>query len=96
MSSLGISESDIVEIYRSSGRSMQTRWQLFQKQADITKGVRGDANVLYAWLACSKEELSTMMEYGLSHYDLSPSKCIYGIGVHLAVVTHPYVWLVII
>ncbi|RHN44305.1 putative poly(ADP-ribose) polymerase, catalytic domain-containing protein [Medicago truncatula] len=91
MSSLGISESDIVGIYRSSGRSMQMRLQLFEKQADIIKGIRGVANIRYAWLACSKEEISTMMEYELSHYELSPSKCIYGPGVHLAAITHPFV-----
>jgi hypothetical protein len=96
MGSFGISESNIVEIYRNSGRLMQTRLQLFQKQANITNGVRGDANVRYAWLACSKKELSTMMEYGLSHYELSPSRCIYGFGVHLAAVTYPSLWLVII
>ena len=96
MNSLGISESDIVESYRSSGRSMQMRLQLLQKQVDITKGVLGDANVHYAWLACSKEDLSTMVEYGPGHYELSSSKCIYGFGVHLAVVTHPNVRLVII
>jgi len=96
MNSLGITESDIVEIYRSSGRLMQMRLKLFQKQADITKEVQGHANVRYAWLACSKEELSIIMEYGPSHYELSPRKCIYGFGVHLAAVTYPFVWLVII
>jgi hypothetical protein len=96
MNSLGISESDIVKIYRSSRRSMQMRLKLFQKQADITKEVQGHANVRYAWLACSKEELSTIMEYGPGHYELSPPKCIYGFGVHLAAITHPYIWLVII
>jgi hypothetical protein len=35
-----------------------------------------------------------MMEYGLGHNGLSASKCIYGAGVHLAAVSHPYAWLV--
>jgi hypothetical protein len=96
MTALGITESHIIEIYRSSGRLMQRRLDLFQKQADITKGARGDANVRYAWLACSKEELSIMMKYGVGHYELSPSKCKYGFGVHLAAVTYPYLWFVII
>lgn len=94
MTTLGVTNADIVEIYRSSGISMQARLELFQKQAEITKGVQGDANVRYAWLACSKEELSTMMEYGLGYNGLSASKCIYGAGVHLAAVSHPYAWLV--
>ncbi|XP_061343034.1 inactive poly [ADP-ribose] polymerase RCD1-like [Gastrolobium bilobum] len=89
MSSFGSTGTDIVEIYRCSGSSMQVRLELFQKQAEITKKIHGDANVQYAWLASSKGELSTMMEYGLGHCRLSVSKCIYGIGVHLAAVTCP-------
>jgi len=94
MVALGITESNIIEIYRNSGKLMQTRLDLFKMQVDITKKLKGDANVRYAWLACSKEELSTMMEYGLSHYGLSPPKCLYGFGVHLAALNHPYAWLV--
>ncbi|KAK7307329.1 hypothetical protein VNO77_40283 [Canavalia gladiata] len=89
MSSFGSSDSDIVEIYRCSGVSMQSRLELFQKQAEITKKIHGDANIQYAWLASSKGELSIMMEYGLGHCRRSTSKCIYGIGVHLAAVNCP-------
>ncbi|KHN38948.1 Inactive poly [ADP-ribose] polymerase RCD1 [Glycine soja] len=89
MCSFGSTDSDIVEIYHCSGASMQARWELFQKQAEITKKNHGEANIRYAWLASSKGELSTMMNYGLSHYGLSGSKCTYGIGVHLAAVTCP-------
>ncbi|KAL5173098.1 putative inactive poly [ADP-ribose] polymerase SRO1 [Glycine soja] len=84
MSSFGSTDSDIVEIYQCSGASMQARWELFQKQAEITKKNNGEANIRYAWLASSKGELSTMMNYGLSHYGLSGPKCTYGIGVHYA------------
>jgi hypothetical protein len=76
--------------------STKRRLELFRKHADITKEVQGDANFRYAWLACSTEELSKMTEYGLRHYGLSPSKGIYGFGVHLTVVTQPYAWLVFI
>jgi len=96
MAFLGFTESDIVEVYRNSGKSMQMRLDLFKMQVDITKEVKGDANVRYAWFSCSKEELSTMMEHGLSHCGISPSKCLYGFGFHLAAVTHPYVRLVFI
>ncbi|RZC27971.1 Inactive poly [ADP-ribose] polymerase RCD1 isoform C [Glycine soja] len=89
MSSFGSTDSDIAEIYQCSGASMQARWELFQKQAELTKKNHGEANIRYAWLASSKGELSTMMNYGLSHYGLSGSKCTYGIGVHLAAVTCP-------
>jgi len=96
MTTFGITESDVVEIYRNSGMSTQKWLELFQKQADITKGVQGDVNIRYAWLPCSKEELSKMKEYGLHHNGLSPTKGIYGFGVHLTAVTRPYAWLVFI
>ncbi|KEH39084.1 inactive poly [ADP-ribose] polymerase RCD1, putative [Medicago truncatula] len=58
MTILGITESDIVDIYCNSSMLMQTRLELFQKQADLTNGIQGEANVRYAWIACSKDELS--------------------------------------
>ncbi|XP_058763567.1 inactive poly [ADP-ribose] polymerase RCD1-like [Vicia villosa] len=90
MATFGISEGDIVDVYRNLGSLMQARLELFQKQADITKLLHSDANVRYGWLACSKNELSTMMEYGLGHNALLSSKFIYGLGIHLAAVIHPY------
>ncbi|XP_020203067.1 inactive poly [ADP-ribose] polymerase RCD1 [Cajanus cajan] len=89
MNSFGSTDSDIVEISHCSGASMQARWELFHKQAEITKKIHGEANIRYAWLASSKGELSTMMQYGLGHCGLSRSKCTYGIGVHLAADTCP-------
>ncbi|XP_047167279.1 inactive poly [ADP-ribose] polymerase RCD1-like isoform X1 [Vigna umbellata] len=89
MSSFGSSDSDIIEIYHCSGASMQARLELFQKQAEITKKIHGEANIRYAWLAFSKRDLSTMMEYGLGHCGLSGPKCTYGIGVHLAAASCP-------
>jgi hypothetical protein len=96
MTVVGITESDIVDIFHNSSMSTKRRLELFRKHADITKEVQGDANFRYAWLACSTEELSKMTEYGLRHYGLSPSKGIYGFGVHLTAVTQPYAWLVFI
>lgn len=88
MSSFG--RADLVEIYPFSSTLMQSRLELFEKQAEITKHCHGDANVQYAWLASSKGELSTMMKCGLGHCGLSASKCTYGIGVHLAAATCPF------
>ncbi|XP_061352066.1 inactive poly [ADP-ribose] polymerase RCD1-like [Gastrolobium bilobum] len=88
MSSFG--STDLVELYRCSSTLMQARLELFHKQAEITENCRGDANVRYAWLASSKEELSTLIKYGLGHCGLSASKCTHGVGVHLAAATCPY------
>ncbi|XP_068344961.1 inactive poly [ADP-ribose] polymerase RCD1-like isoform X2 [Pyrus communis] len=82
----GMSSFDVVEvldIYQCSSTLMQARLELFQKQVEITKTFRGDANIRYAWLASSKGELSSIMMYGLGHSGLAMNKSIYGTGVHL-------------
>ncbi|KAF5935907.1 hypothetical protein HYC85_027036 [Camellia sinensis] len=66
--------ADIVDIYRGSSTSMQARLELFHKQVEITKKFRGDANVQYAWLPCSKGVLSSIMMYGLGHCGTSKIK----------------------
>lgn len=73
----------IVEVSSGSGIVMQARWELFQKQVEITKRYRGDANVRYAWLPSSKEALSSVMTYGLGDCGITKSKSTYGIGVLL-------------
>ncbi|XP_057452806.1 inactive poly [ADP-ribose] polymerase RCD1-like [Lotus japonicus] len=90
MNSFGNTNFEIVETYHCSGASMQARLELFRAQAKITKIIHGDANVRYAWLHFSKEELSTMIDHGLGHCVLSTNKSIYGVGVHLSAVSCPY------
>ncbi|KAF5947262.1 hypothetical protein HYC85_013219 [Camellia sinensis] len=52
--------ANILEINRCSGNVMQTRWEIFQKQIEITQRYRGDPNVRYAWLASTKDALPTV------------------------------------
>ncbi|KAM4085200.1 hypothetical protein ACJW30_10G008800 [Castanea mollissima] len=80
---------DNLNTYRCESTSIQDRFELFQKQAELTQKCRGDANVQYAWLACSKGELPTILTYGLG-CGLSTIKSMYGIGVHLAAANCPY------
>ncbi|KAF5735035.1 hypothetical protein HS088_TW15G00534 [Tripterygium wilfordii] len=75
---------EILDLYRCSSASMPARLELFEKQVEITKKYRGDANVHYAWLASSRGALSTIMMYGLGHYGPFITTSKYGIGVHLA------------
>ncbi|KAM7260246.1 hypothetical protein ACFE04_015987 [Oxalis oulophora] len=75
---------DIVDVYRCTGGSMVARFELFQKQVEITKTYRGNANVKCGWLASSKEAISTLMMYGIGHCKKSTTRSAYGIGVHLA------------
>ncbi|XWS49296.1 hypothetical protein CRYUN_Cryun13aG0151600 [Craigia yunnanensis] len=73
---------DILDIKPCS--STQYRLELFQKQVQIMKKYRGNANVQYAWLASSKSALPTIRMHGLGHCGLSAIPHIYGTGVHLA------------
>ncbi|EXB66504.1 Inactive poly [ADP-ribose] polymerase RCD1 [Morus notabilis] len=81
--------TDIIDIYPCLGTSLQSRRALFENQAEITKECRGDANVQYAWLASSKEALSTLMVHGLGYCGRSTIKSTYGIGVHMAAADFP-------
>jgi len=82
--------AEILDTYCCSSTSMQARLELFQKQVELTKKCRGEANVQYAWLASSKGELPTVMTYGLGHCGPSTIKSTYGIGVHLAAANCAY------
>ncbi|WCJ29093.1 Inactive poly [ADP-ribose] polymerase RCD1 [Euphorbia peplus] len=75
---------NMVSIERCSGISMEDRLEIFQKQIELTKKCRGDANVRYAWLGLSKRLISTILSYGLGHCGQSVMKAKYGIGVHLS------------
>lgn len=86
--------AELLDIYECSSNLMQARLELFEKQVEITKTFRGDANVRYAWLASSKGELSTISMYGLGHCGLAKMKSIYGTGVHLTAASMSNTWLV--
>ncbi|XP_065877825.1 inactive poly [ADP-ribose] polymerase RCD1-like [Euphorbia lathyris] len=74
----------MISIDRCSSVSMEYRLELFQKQIELTKKCRWDANIRYAWLASSKRLISTILSYGLGHCGQSIVKSKYGIGVHLS------------
>lgn len=86
--------AELLDIYECSSNLTQARLELFEKQVEITKTFRGDANVQYAWLASSKGELSTISTYGLGHCGLAKMKSIYGTGVHLTAASFSNTWLV--
>ncbi|KAK1272709.1 Inactive poly [ADP-ribose] polymerase RCD1 [Acorus gramineus] len=82
-----IAKDDVFGIYRVSPANalLQSRFQLFQKQIWITKNLRGNANVRYAWLASSKEAITEIMTHGLdkkfmysngSGVRLAPANCL--------------------
>ncbi|XP_044466151.1 inactive poly [ADP-ribose] polymerase RCD1-like isoform X2 [Mangifera indica] len=80
---------DILEIQCCASPMMSARFELFQKQVEITKKYRGDPNVRYAWLATSKVALPMIMAYGLGLCGAYTTESTYGIGVHLAAASYP-------
>lgn len=83
--------TEIVSLYRCSSALMQARFELFQKQAEIIKSYRGDANVRYAWLAVPKGKLSSITEYGVGTCGLLSNKSTYGTGVHLSSANYAHI-----
>ncbi|KAL6985715.1 hypothetical protein U1Q18_019089 [Sarracenia purpurea var. burkii] len=74
--------ANILEINRCSNNMREARWEIFQKQVEITQKYRRDPNVQYAWLASTKDARSSIMTYGLGYCEPT-IKAPYGIGIHL-------------
>jgi hypothetical protein len=84
-----IGPKDIIGIYRTPilDDHGEDRFKLFQKQVHVAGCRRGNANVRYAWLACSKSTVQEMM-LGGSLQVLKPTNCpAYGNGTLLAPAT---------
>ncbi|KAE8661892.1 WWE protein-protein interaction domain protein family, putative isoform 6 [Hibiscus syriacus] len=83
---MGMSPSggvDIIDIKPCSSSSSKYRLERFLKQVQIMEKYRGDANVRYAWLACSRASLPMIKMHGLGDCGLSTIPQVYGTGVHL-------------
>ncbi|CAN7030691.1 unnamed protein product [Brassica rapa subsp. trilocularis] len=78
----------VLDVGRFSSEIAEARLELFQKQVEITKKHRGDANVRYAWLPAKREALSSVMMQGLGGAFIR--KSIYGVGIHLTAADCPY------
>ncbi|KAF8101721.1 hypothetical protein N665_0201s0045 [Sinapis alba] len=81
---------ELLDAYRFSGDIAKGRQALFQKQADITKLRRGDANIRYAWVPVKKKLLSAVMKHGLGVGGEFIKKSKYGVGVHLTAANCPF------
>ncbi|AEE31452.1 WWE protein-protein interaction domain protein family [Arabidopsis thaliana] len=80
----------VLDVGRFSSEIAEARLALFQKQVEITKKHRGDANVRYAWLPAKREVLSAVMMQGLGVGGAFIRKSIYGVGIHLTAADCPY------
>ncbi|XXG43800.1 hypothetical protein AAC387_Pa01g3757 [Persea americana] len=80
-----VNVDDIVGIFRGFPTSIsgQARLQHFQKQVEIMKTYRGNANVRHAWFTSSNEAVSRIMLHRFEHTDIPKLKSAYGTGIHL-------------
>ncbi|KAK1261832.1 Inactive poly [ADP-ribose] polymerase RCD1 [Acorus gramineus] len=81
-----ISKDDIVGIYRASLANvlLRSRFQLFQEQVGMTRNLRGNANVRYAWLGSPKDAIIEIMTHGFGKIEKSKFKVLNGTGICLA------------
>jgi hypothetical protein len=87
---LGIFSSDVLitGIYRDSSSKGQARQQAFERQEELTREARGDANVQYAWHGTSKTGVSGIMLHGFGQPRTPKNGSAYGVGVYLAPENH--------
>lgn len=64
----------------------------FLKNIEITKKIRGIANVRHAWLPVSKSTAKEMMLHGVMRIEKHVSGSAYGVGAYLAPVNCPNIW----
>eukprot|EP00249_Psilotum_nudum_P018849 c26987_g2_i1 orf=1-1335(-) len=81
-----VTYTSIVSIYRDthSSTSGQGRLQAFQKQEEMKRKLRGDANVRYAWHGTSKQGVSGIVLHGFGQPKTPKNGTAYGVGVYLA------------
>ncbi|XP_010509607.1 PREDICTED: probable inactive poly [ADP-ribose] polymerase SRO1 [Camelina sativa] len=85
-----LGDVEFLDVHQVSSEIAKARLSLFQKQADITKKHRGDANIRYAWVPAKKEVLSAVKMHGLGVGGAFIKKSMYGVGVHLNAANSPY------
>lgn len=93
-----IEPKDIIGIYRTPllDNCGQVRYHIHQKQIQVTRCHRGNANVRYAWLACSKSTVDEMMLSGVLQVHKPPTKCAsYGEGTLLTPANRSDAWYVL-
>jgi len=89
-----IDAKDIVRISKTPllNNIRQVRFELFRKQVEVTKNLRGNANVRYAWLASSKDAVEDIMLRGVMKINKPMQVPTYGVGVHLAPANCSNIW----
>lgn len=83
----------IVNISRMpiSDQSGEFLFSSFLKHIEITKNLRGLANVRYAWLSTTKSTAEDILLHGVKRVEKPVRGSTYGLGVHLAPVNYPHI-----
>ncbi|KAI5083296.1 hypothetical protein GOP47_0003039 [Adiantum capillus-veneris] len=68
--------------------SGHARYQAFKQQEALTKRLRGDANVRYAWYGTSKHGVSSIVLHGFGQPKTLRDGAMYGVGIYLAPEKH--------
>ncbi|KAI0500338.1 hypothetical protein KFK09_018550 [Dendrobium nobile] len=88
-----VDAKDIVSILRTPiiDDFGDIRFHSFQKQIEMTKSLRSNANVRYAWLAATKSSVEDIMSHGVMRAEKPVRGSTYGLGVHLAPANCPII-----
>ncbi|KZV41579.1 inactive poly [Dorcoceras hygrometricum] len=78
-----LAKATIIDIQHCTSTAIDARYEIFQKQIEITERYRGSANVLYGWLPCSKGMVSSILKYGIGYFQRTNIEPLYGFGVYL-------------
>ena len=59
------------------------RYHVFRQQEEITKRMRGDANIRHGWYGTSKQGVSSIILHGFGQ-PKATCDAMYGVGIYLA------------
>ncbi|PKA53244.1 Inactive poly [ADP-ribose] polymerase RCD1 [Apostasia shenzhenica] len=86
-----VGAKDIVSISRTPkiNNLGEVRFHGFQKQLEITEHLRGNANVIYAWLPGTKSAVEDVISGKDMRIEKPTRGTFYGLGIHLVPVNSP-------
>ncbi|KAA0055226.1 putative inactive poly [Cucumis melo var. makuwa] len=85
-------QTTVSAVYKNSHSTHigQARLHTFQIYSQaVEKKNSGNANVKYAWLGASKDQINSILDYGFSHCNKPESSQFLGSGIYLSPDNHP-------
>ncbi|XP_058217695.1 probable inactive poly [ADP-ribose] polymerase SRO2 [Rhododendron vialii] len=95
LSGLGFTESSGARItsihqWMRSGCLDRARYEVFQKQLEITKVARGDSKMTFAWYGTSARGVASVLSHGFSVPSKVPGPEAHGVGIYLSPIRSPH------